>query len=234
MTIAEAGIESARIHLSYLGVKLEDIHHSAVQPDDRGEPPQHLAELRSPIRGTVITRNITKGGVAVAADPLYTVSDLSRLWVIAQLPEEHLGLVRKGMPVEILVRAYPDETFPGKVLWVGDSLDRHTQTVQVRCQVGNSRRRLKLEMYVTLLIRAGCGEPTIVVPAAAVQVVDTISVVFVQVAEHSFQMRQVEPGRQLAQGLEIVAGLEEGELVAVGGAFILRSELLRDRVREKE
>ena len=234
VTMAEAEIESAQIHLSYLGVELEDIHHSAAQPDDKEEAPQHLVQIRSPIRGTVIARNITKGGVVAAAEPLYTISDLSRLWVIAQVPEEHLALVKKGMPVEIQVRAYPDESFPGKVLWVGDSLDRHTRTVQVRCQVGNSQRRLKLEMYATLLIRVDQGESAIVVPPAAVQVVDTTSVVFVQVADHSFQLRVVEPGRQVAQGLEIVAGLEEGELVAVAGAFILKSELLKGRMIEEE
>ncbi len=234
VTMAEAEIESAQIHLNYLGVDLEDLHPSAAQPDDRGEAPQHLVQVRSPIRGTVIARNITKGGVVAPAEPLYTISDLSRLWVIAQVPEEHLGLVKKGMPVEIQVRAYPDESFPGKVLWVGDSLDRHTRTVQVRCRVGNSQRRLKLEMYATLLIRADQGESAIVVPPAAVQVVDTTSVVFVQIADRSFQPRPVEPGRQLAQGLEILAGLEEGELVAVGGAFILKSELLKDRMIEEE
>ncbi len=234
VTMAEAEIESARIHLSYLGVEPEDIHHSAAQPDDRGEDPLHLVQVRSPIRGTVIARNITKGGVVAAAAPLYTISDLSRLWVIAQVPEEHLGLVKKGMPVQIQVRAYPGESFPGKVLWVGDSLDRHTRTLQVRCQVGNSQRRLKLEMYATLLIRADQGESAIVVPPAAVQVVDTTSVVFVQVADHSFQPRLVEPGRQLAQGLEIVAGVEKGELVAVAGAFVLKSELLKDRMIEEE
>ena len=234
VTMAEAEIESAQIHLNYLGVEMEDLHPSAAQPDDRGEAPQHLVQVRSPIRGTVIARNITKGGVVAPAEPLYTISDLSRLWVIAQVPEEHLGLVKKGMPVEIQVRAYPDESFPGKVLWVGDSLDRHTRTVQVRCRVGNSQRRLKLEMYATLLIRADQRESAIVVPPAAVQVVDTTSVVFVQIADRSFQPRPVEPRRQLAQGLEIVAGLEEGELVAVGGAFTLKSELLKDRMIEEE
>ncbi len=234
VTMAEAEIESAQIHLSYLGVELEDILHSTAQPDDREETPLHLVQIRSPIRGTVIARNITKGGVAAPSESLYSISDLSRLWVIAQVPEEHLRLVKKGMPVEIQVRAYPDESFPGKVLWVGDSLDRHTRTVQVRCQVGNSQRRLKLEMYATLLIRVDQGESAIVVPPAAIQVIDTTSVVFVQVAEHSFQLRPVEPGRQLVQGLEIVAGLEEGELVAVGGAFILKSELLKDRIIEED
>ncbi len=234
VTMAEAEIESAQIHLNYLGVELGDIYPSAAQPDDRGETPLHLVEVHSPIRGTVIARLITKGGVAAPAERLYTISDLSRLWVIAQVPEEHLGLVKKGMQVEIQVRAYPDESFPGRVLWVGDSLDRNTRTVQVRCQVDNPQRRLKLEMYASLLIRAGQGESVLVVPPAAVQVVDTTSVVFVQMTDHSFQLRPVEPGRQLAQGLEIAAGLEKGEQVAVGGVFVLKSELLKDRIIEEK
>ena len=234
--IAEAAIESATVHLHYLGVKPSDIHKnwdsfSGAHRDDEGV--RHLVQVRSPITGTVISRMVSKGDVVSLAETLYTISDLRRLWVMAQVPEEHLGLLQTGMGVEVAVRAYPDERFPGRIAWIANSLDPNTRTVQVRCEVANSDGRLKLEMYATLLIRTGDTNEAIVVPAEAVQDIDGRPSVFVRVSENTFEVRQVEIGQQLVDGTEIASGLEPGESVVIHGAFTLKSELMKGQTIEE-
>jgi RND family efflux transporter MFP subunit len=189
-----------------------------------------LLEIRSPISGTILERPVSQGAVVTPSDTLYVISDLSRLWIIAQVPERQLSLVRNGMTVDVAVTAYPGRTFSARVLQVENRLDPETRTVQLRCEIANPRGELKTEMYVNLVLRSPSGTPAVVVPATAVQQTDGEHLVFVPEGEGQFRARRVEAGRQSGSQIEILQGVAEGEQIVVEGSFSLKSELLKSQM----
>ena len=236
LKIARAGVERAENHLRYLGLAPEQLPGAAGERAAEGQVAHdeaHLIEVRSPVSGTVIERMVSPGAVVTPSDSLYVVSDLRRLWIIAQVPEQHLPLLRKGLAVEVSVRAYPGTTFPARITYIGDALEPETRTVEVRCELNNPGRQLKTEMLATLAIRTGGSREAVVAPLAAVQNVEGKEVLFVPEGEFSFRVRRVQVGRHSESGMEIVSGLQAGEKVVVDGAFHLKSELLKARMIEE-
>ncbi len=232
LEIARAGVKRTEIHLRYLGLSPERLP-SAAGEHHRAHEEEHLIEVRSPVPGTIIERMVSPGAVVAASDSLYVISDLRRLWVIAQVPEQHLSSLRNGQAVKVSVRAYPGRTFPARITYIGDALDPETRTVEVRCELSNPGRRLKREMFATLTIGAGGGREAVVAPLAALQNVDGEEVLFVPEGETSFRVRRVQVGRHSDSVVEIVSGLRAGEMVVVNGAFRLKSELLKARMVEE-
>ena len=236
LKIARAGVERAEKHLRYLGLAPEQLpgaaDEHAVQGRDAHEA-AHLIEVRSPVSGTVIERMVSPGAVVTPSDSLFVISDLRRLWVIAQVPEQHLSSLRRGLPLDVSVRAYPGRTFPARITYIGDALDPETRTVEVRCELNNPGRQLKTEMLATLTLRTGGSREAVVAPHDALQSVDGQEVLFVPEGETSFRARRVRAGRHVDSEVEIVDGLRAGEKVVVTGAFHLKSELLKARMIEE-
>ncbi|HWQ56746.1 MAG TPA: efflux RND transporter periplasmic adaptor subunit [Bryobacteraceae bacterium] len=217
-------VERTRNHLvEFLGIPADFTDHSAPGHDDNAD----YIPVRSPAAGTVLTRNVTPGTVVTPANDLYVISNLSRLWALAEVAEEHLMKLRPGMPVRIYVQAYGGHPFPGSVGKLGESLDPATRTVKVRVDVPNADGRLKPEMYATAEIELGASDTAVFVPEEATQEVRGQLVVFVRTAEDRFEVRPVQTGRTLDGAVEIVRGLTAGEVVAARGTFILKSEYLK-------
>ena len=236
LKIARAGVERAENHLRYLGLTPEQLPEAADEhavEGQRAHEEAHLIEVRSPVAGTIIERTVSTGAVVTPSDSLYVISDLRSLWVIAQVPEQHLSLLRSGLTVEVSVRAYPDKTFPARITYIGDALDPETRTVEVRCELNNPGRQLKTEMFATLTIHTGGSREAVVAPLEALQNVDGEEVLFVPEGEYSFRARRVRVGRHSGSVVEIVSGLQAGEKVAVAGAFRLKSELLKAQMIEE-
>ena len=236
LKIARAGVERAENHLRYLGLTPEQLPEAADEhavEGQRAHEEAHLIEVRSPVAGTIIERTVSTGAVVTPSDSLYVISDLRSLWVIAQVPEQHLSLLRSGLTVEVSVRAYPDKTFPARITYIGDALDPETRTVEVRCELNNPGRQLKTEMFATLTIHTGGSREAVVAPHEALQNVDGEEVLFVSEGEYSFRARRVRVGRHSGSVVEIVSGLQAGEKVAVAGAFRLKSELLKAQMIEE-
>ena len=236
LEVAKAGMERAEIHLRYLGLPPEQLPGEADEHavEGRGAHEEaHLIEVRSPLAGTVVQRMVSPGAVVAPSDSLYVISDLRSLWVIAQVPEQHLSSLRKGLDVEVSVRAYPGRIFPARISYISDALDPKTRTVEVRCDLRNPGRELKTEMFATLTIRAGGNREAVVAPLAALQNVEGKDVLFVPEGEHSFRARRVQVGRHSESVIEIVSGLRAGEKVVVTGAFYLKSELLKAQMIEE-
>lgn len=229
LEIAKAGVKRTEIHLRYLGLSPERLP-SAPGEHHREHEEQHLIEVRSPISGTIIERMVTPGAVVAHSDSLYVISDLRSLWVIAQVPEQHLSSLQNGQAVKVSVRAYPGKTFPARVTYVGDALDPETRTVEVRCELNNAGRRLKREMFATIAIDTGTRREAVVAPLAALQDVDGEEVLFVPEGDASYRVRRVQAGRRSGSIVEIASGLQGGEAVVVNGAFHLKSELLKARM----
>ena len=127
-------------------------------------------ELRSPLTGTVVERNVTPGQIVGPASdaPLFTVANLDRLQVVADVYEHDLSGIRAGAVAAMTVEAYPGIEFPAKITVIGDVVDPGTRTIKIRATVSNADRRLKPEMFARLTIAGHTMRPKIVIPRQAV------------------------------------------------------------------
>jgi cobalt-zinc-cadmium efflux system membrane fusion protein len=156
-------------------------------------------------------------------DQIFSIADLSRVWVQAEVYEKDLGRVQVGQNAIVRVDTYPDEQFAGRVTYISDVLDPQTRTARVRCEVPNPGTRLKLDMFATVHVPTKFNRTAIAVPSAAIQQVEQSAVVFVRRADTRFEARRVQAGNTVAGLVEIVSGLKEGESVVTEGAFHLKS-----------
>ena len=183
-------------------------------------------DLKSPLTGTVVERNVTVGQM-VGADPtqmLYTIADLNVLQVVAEVYERDLSRVSKGTPVTVTVEAYPDETFSGTIVYVGDVVDQTTRTIKVRCNVTNRDLKLKPEMFARVRLKTGSSTPVLALPKEAVIEVGGQAFVFVQAADGRYVRRPVMTGTMAGDTIQIREGLQAGERVVVKGALLLKGE----------
>lgn len=184
-----------------------------------------LTTIRAPFAGVVITTEAAPGDVIDSTSILFSIADLSRVYVEAQVYEKDLGNIRIGQPALITVDAYAGAVFEGRVAAIKDILNPQTRTATVRCELANPAGRLKLEMFANLAIPTTNAHMALSVPSDAVQTINRRQVVFVRKAGLHFEAREVQVLGDGAR-LEIIAGLKEGEPVAVKGAFQLKSAYL--------
>jgi len=186
--------------------------------------------LTSPISGTVVARSVHVGQWVMPSNTLFQVVDLDELWLMVSVYERELRYVRRGQAVQVEVRAYPGEVFRGTVALVGNTLDKRTRSVAVRVVLQNRKHRLKPGMFATARIlgtHAHAPRKMLVVPWAAVQVVDGHRSVFVRVAKGVFALRKVHTGEQVGEYVEVLNGLSRGDEVVTDGSFLLKGELLK-------
>jgi cobalt-zinc-cadmium efflux system membrane fusion protein len=153
---------------------------------------------------------------------------------VAEIDETQIPLVKAGRATELRVAAYADETFPGRITFVADTVNPKTRRVTVRCQVPNADGRLKPEMYAQVTLSAGEAHAVLAVPAAAVQEIEGKPVVFVRTAKGAFEKRAVTLGAEAEGWVEVKSGVKEGEAVATAGSFLLKSELLKGALAAEE
>jgi cobalt-zinc-cadmium efflux system membrane fusion protein len=202
-------------------------HLGVTNSEDPSGESGELIPVVSPLGGVVLEKHVTAGSAVTTGVPLFTVSDLSELWAIAEIDETRLPLVKVGLAAEVRVAAYPDQVFEGKVTFVGDTINPKTRRVAVRCQVPNPKGLLKPEMFASLSVAEGAARTVLAVPATAIQEMDGKNVVFVASADGKFARREVETGSEAEGWIEIRGGLVVGEKVATAGSFLLKSELLK-------
>jgi membrane fusion protein, heavy metal efflux system len=218
---AEANLAFANERFHLLGIDIE--HYENKQAGD-----QHpLIAVTSPINGSVIERMATQGEVVSPEKPLFTVADLSKLWVIIDIYEKDLSRIKSGTAVNVSTTAYAEKSFPGFISYLGEVMDEKTRTVKARVEVENANRLLKPGMFaaVTIDAKGVQAEKAIMIPEEAVFLDGTKNCVFIQTTPDMFEMREITAGRTLGKRLEVIRGLKQGEPVAVKGAFILKSEL---------
>jgi cobalt-zinc-cadmium efflux system membrane fusion protein len=196
---------------------------------------QHpLIAVTSPISGSVIERAATQGEVVNPDKPLFTVADLSKLWVIIDIYEKDLGRIKSGTAVKVSTTAYAEKSFRGFISYLGEVMDEKTRTVKARVEVENTNRFLKPGMFATVTIDAKGvqTEHAIMLPEEAVFLDGSRNYVFIQTAPETFEMREIAAGRTLGKRLEVIRGLTKGEPVVVKGAFILKSELKKGELAD--
>jgi cobalt-zinc-cadmium efflux system membrane fusion protein len=184
-----------------------------------------LTPLKAPFSGVITKAQASPGDVVDAGREVFTVADLSRVWVQAEVYEKDLGRVRIGQSAFITVDTYPNRPFEGKVAYISDVLDPQTRTARVRCEVANRDLRLKTDMFANIELPTKFSKQALTVPASALQEVEGKNVVFIRHSATQFEKREVEKGVMVNSQTEIVSGLKPGEPVVTQGAFHLKSIL---------
>ncbi len=191
--------------------------------------------VRAPLAGRVVEKHVTIGELVTPERNLFTIADLGHVWIWIDVYERDLGNVHLEDDVAVTVDAYPGEEFGGKVTYVSDRVDPDTRTVRARIDVENPGHRLRPGMFARVTLsdpHSGSerAEPSLVVPAGAVQRDGEESIVFVPLGGHRFERRHVELGRATSEFTEILSGLAAGDEVVVEGGFLLKSEASKEQM----
>lgn len=217
LAMAGAEVERARESLIHLGVQF----------GAGGETnPPTIVPVRSPLAGVVLEKLVTTGTTVTPGTALFVVSDISQLWVLAEIDEAALARVKVGSVAHVVVSAYPGERFEATVTFIGDSINPETRRVVVRGQLANRDRRLKPGMFARVHLQGAASSPIVHVPVDAVQDIGQRRVVFVPGQDGRYMTRDVETGAERDGRIEIRRGVAVGDRIVVGGAFLLKSQLL--------
>lgn len=176
--------------------------------------------------GVVLDRHVTPGQVVQAAEPLCVIADLSSVWLVADVPEEHARALRIGKRVDAEVPALPEDKLSGAISYIGATVHPETRTITARMDLKNPKGRYKPQMLATMLLMDQ-AEARLVVPASAVIRDGANESVFVQIAPNKFRLQAVTLGEEIEQGMVVLSGLEPGEKIVLDGAFHLNNERIR-------
>ena len=190
--------------------------------DERREASSTIT-FRSPVNGVVMEKAAVKGMHITSGQTLYKISDLSTVWVEADVYEAEISTIRPGQSATVTLDAYPGETFTGKVVYIYPYVDEQSRTNKVRYELANRGGRLKPGMFANVEM-AATGAPAVVVPLNALLDSGREQIVFVGEGDGHFEPRRVKAGRRLGDDVQILEGIKEGEMVATGAAFFLDSE----------
>jgi Cu(I)/Ag(I) efflux system membrane fusion protein len=179
----------------------------------------------APVSGIVTQKNVMEGQMVKAGDEIFRMTDLSRIWVIADVPEQDIAQVAIGAPAEVRFRALPGRTFEGRVTFILHELEMTTRTAKVRIEIDNPEHRIKHEMFADVEINAGAVEAErLVAPTSALIDSGNRQVVIVDRGEGRFEPRPVQTGVRGDGFVEITEGLQAGESVVVAANFLIDAE----------
>ena len=204
-------------------LKLWDISEEQIRKiEETGEPVRTLT-LYSPVDGQVVQKMAVQGMRVMAGEKLFDVADLSSLWVIADIYETDLSLIRPGQEAVIVFTNYPGREYRSRLDFVYPSLAADTRTAKVRFIIANPGDQLKLQMFTDVEIRIDLGRK-LTVPDDAVIDTGVRQIVYVDKGEGNFEPREVMLGARIEGLREVLRGLKPGEKVAASAAFLVDSE----------
>ncbi|NCO43379.1 MAG: hypothetical protein COZ06_06130 [Armatimonadetes bacterium CG_4_10_14_3_um_filter_66_18] len=224
---AESAVEQAKVELKAAGDALRLLRVSAVSGTSAG------VAIVAPIAGRVLDRPVNRGEVVDPTTTLFTLLNLSTVWVDANVYEKDLRRISLGQQVTVTATAFPDEPFAGKVTYVSDTLDEKTRTVKVRCEIANPRRQLKPGMFVQAQLTVG-KRSGLLVPDAAVQREGQTAVVYVTAGDGRYEKRRVKLGATSDGSHEVLGGLKAGEKVVTEGSFLVKSQEKKGELGEAD
>lgn len=216
-----AGIATTKARLALLGV-------------DEGSSASTF-EVRAPSAGVVTARAANPGQNVDPAMALFTISDLSSVWVVADVYERDLAGVRVGQTARVALGAYPDQTATGRVTFIDPQMRVETRTALVRVQMPNPKGHLRLGMFADVVIDRPAPTESVVVPRSSVQAIGDRHVVYVPVTGRAgaFAERDVRLGEAGGGDVPVLSGLDSSETVVTGGGFFLRAEVERLGLRRR-
>ncbi len=204
-------------------LRLWDIPPSEIERLERTGTPTRTLTILSPATGVITKKDVVMGHRLNEGDMPYEITDLSRVWVLADAYESDLARVRLGMAATLTLPAFPDRSYRGRVIFVDPILDAKTRTAKVRLEFANPAGDLRPEMYGEITLHAPPRQG-LRIPADAVIDSGTRRVVFVALPEGRFQPREVRLGAAGGDTVEVLAGVEAGERVVTRANFLIDSE----------
>ena len=221
LQVSNAELSAAKDQLRLLG-----IDNKAVQDLTKHGQILPSVVITAPRSGTVIARNVALGQVVQPSDQLFTLADLSVLWVVGDVPEHAAHFVEQGQHVEVRVPALGDTSFDGTIIFVSDIVNPLTRTVTVRTEVDNPERRLRPDMLTTVHIDEHARE-RLVIPEGAVVRENNEDYVFLAREDGGFTLTPIKLEEAINQMRPVVEGLTPDQQIIVEGAFHLNNERKR-------
>jgi RND family efflux transporter MFP subunit len=224
---AQAAVASVRQRLILLGVDTRQIDELKTSSQVSS-----LISVSAPASGTVINRDVNVGEVIDKGKELFSIADLSTVWVIGQIYENDFRSVGVGTPALITTPSYPGQSFNGRISYLDPRVDPNTRTSQVRIEIPNRGMVLRLGMFVDVSLGgaarpASSGQPTAMVPRPAVQHIGSKQVVYLAAEPGVFIQREVNAGLETNGVIPIYSGVSAGDRIVTEGSFLLRAESLK-------
>lgn len=222
---AAAELDAARDRLLQLGMTAD-----AVDTLEKTRAIRSASRITASMSGTILARQIRVGQVVQPADTMFEIADLSRIWLVADVPEQNAGPVAVGLPVEAEIAAFAGRTYRGKLSFVSATLNPETRTVRARMDLANPKRELKPAMLASMKFRHHV-EQRMVVPTAAVVRDGDSEYVFLERDAETYELKQVALGRESEGRRVVLDGIRSGDRVVLEGAFHLNNERRRRALR---
>ncbi|HWI41777.1 MAG TPA: efflux RND transporter periplasmic adaptor subunit [Verrucomicrobiae bacterium] len=214
----ESLVASARQRLKLLGVK--DAQLAALE---KGNAADIRLDIFTPVSGVVIEKMVQQGQYVNMGEPLFSVADLSSVWVELEVYENEFPFVKIGQRVDITSQSYPGKTFTGTVSYIYPFLDPKTRTVKARVTLPNPGMKLKPDMFVNAMVKSPLGT-AVVVPVASVIDTGSRQVAWVETKPGIFEPREVKVGARVGDKVQVLSGLKPGEKIAASGGYLIDSE----------
>lgn len=226
LRIAKNALDVAERQMHILGVNEEAVAALETTPDTA-----LLAyELRSPLSGRIVERHAVVGESVDEKDALYTVADLSSVWLMLDIPERDLIGLRIGLPVLFTVDGLPGNSFQGALTWISSQVDNRTRTVKARAELPNDSGLLRANMFGRARVVLHDNDEVPTIPDEAVQTDGCCQLVFVKEADALYRPRKVALGAAANGYVEIHKGLQIGEIVVTSGSFLMKTEILKGNI----
>lgn len=204
-------------------LRLWDITEEQIQELERTGEATKTVAFYSPIGGTVIKKTAVAGMKVNPGEEMYTISDLSQLWIVADIYEYELPFIRLGQSAVVSLSYDPGRLVNGRVAFIYPALDPETRTAKVRFEVPNPGERLKPEMYANVELKIPLGL-RLAVPRDAVLETGERQIIFINHGEGKLEWRNAKLGVQAGDWVEILEGLKEGEQIVTSANFLIDSE----------
>jgi Cu(I)/Ag(I) efflux system membrane fusion protein len=185
---------------------------------------QRTVSFLSPVAGVVTEKKALQGLRFMPGDSLYQITDLSAVWIVADVPEQAIAQVAVGARAKVTINAYPQQVFEGRVDFIYPTLKAETRSVPIRITLANPKAMLRPAMFAQVELVVGGSAPVLTVPDSAVIASGVRQIVLVQVEPGRFESRSVEIGQRGGEFVEIIKGVSEGEQVVVAANFLIDAE----------
>ncbi len=238
---ARAAVETTRVDVAHIRDEMRALGVVIAEGEREHDHSRDtsLVAVVAPVSGTVTERLVNAGAGVEAGKPLFTIANISTVWVIASVPEAQVGALRVGMPAEVRSAALGSGALSGRVGYIDPQLNEETRTARVRIETANPGERLKAGMFVEVGFQTGTGAAAgeeLMVKAEAVQRIGDRSVVFVPKTDEqgAFEVRDVQVGGETEGYRRILSGLQVGDRVVTKGSFTLKTQLQKGEMGDHD